>query len=311
MRKEVILVKGLDNGYEHTKSIGENERIIFRSAFTVSDKVISGTAHINIDGKDYYIGTGKTAISKPDKTDHDINRILTLTNLAMSGSDDYYLVVGLPIGQYTTQNEKFIKYMMSYNNSKVIYHDQQMNIRIKDVTVYLQGAAVIYALNRTNGTYLAVDIGAYTIDVALIKLLYGKPTILHYDTWYKGISTLYSSIIEAANNKYGLTLDPSDAEDILTNKYLKVDGEKVDISFINLIIDNYLDDIFSLLELNYKPRTTDIFLFGGGAGSTFTKFQKHYPQTELVNDFQFANALGYYKIGLQKYYKYIIGSGSR
>jgi plasmid segregation protein ParM len=226
----------------------------------------------------------------------------------MYGSGERYLVVGLPIGQYKTQKEKFKEIILNYNNSKIIYHNKQLDIKIKHVTVYPQGAAVIYALNRMYGEYIIFDVGAFTIDVALIEMANGSPTILKYDTWFKGISTLYSVIIDVVNNKYNITLEPQDAEQILVQEYLRVDGENVDISFVDDIINNYLEEIYCLFDKYYKSRTTDIYLCGGGAEIIYNKFKNNYKQTELVNDPQFANARGYYQIGLQKYYNSLVES---
>jgi len=296
-------IKGLDNGYLYTKSISDNEHMIFKSAYSTLDKVISGTAYVNIDGKDYYIGAGKT-ITQVDKTDHEINKVCTLTNLALSGNNDYSLVVGLPIGQYKLQKDKFIKMIISYNNSEIIFKGSSMNINIKDVTVYPQGAGALYSMTQVNGDYILFDIGGLTIDVALIEMMFGSPSIQKYDTWYKGIVTQYSSIIEQVNMRYNLTLEPKYAEKILTNGLI-IDGEKKDISFIQIILEKYLDDLFTDFRINYPSKTTTIYLCGGGASLLFDLFKKYFPQTILMQDCQFANATGFYRIGQQKYYKYI------
>jgi plasmid segregation protein ParM len=296
-----MTILGTDNGYSDTKIIGNGIRRVFPSAIS-STNLISGAAHITIDDIDYCVGIGKTALSKFDKTDSETNKVCTLTALALCGEDDYYLVVGLPIGQYKTQRLKLKETIMDYNKCKVIYRNKPFDVRIQDVTVYPQGAAVIYTINRMYGEYMIIDIGAYTIDVALISMVNGTPSIIKYDTWYKGISTLFSSIADMINNKYNITLEPKDAENVLVLEYLRIDGENVDISFIDIIINDYLSDVYDLLDLNYKTRTTDIYLCGGGAEIVFDKFKSKYPQTEIVKDSQFANAQGYYNIGLQKYY---------
>jgi hypothetical protein len=193
----------------------------------------------------------------------------------------------------------------SYNKSKIIYHNTELNIKITDVTVYPQGAATVYTLNRNAGKYIIVDIGAYTIDIALIEMINGLPTVIKYDTWFKGITTLHSKVAEAINNKFALSLDPQDVEQTLLDNSIIIDGKRTETSFLNTTIESYLEDIYYLLDLNYKSHITDIYLCGGGVSILYQSFKARYPQADLIKDAQFANANGYYQIGLQKYYKYI------
>lgn len=302
-------IKGIDNGYSYTKVVGNNERLIFKSAYSTSDKVVSGTSHLSIDNKDYYVGVGKM-IFDPDKTNHEINMVTTLYSLAQSGNDEYFLVVGLPIGQYSRQKESLKESILNYNKRKVYYKDNPLNFKINDVTVYLQGAAPLYTLNRTNGEYIILDIGGYTIDIALINMMYGKPTILKHSTSFTGITTLYNKIAEIINNKYGLTLLSSDVEKILVNG-LKIDGKEIDLTFLTELYNSYLDELLVDFNRDYNAHTTDIYLCGGDARLFYPMLKNEYPHILLIPDYQFANANGYYAIGIQKYYKYITNSIGR
>ncbi|HEX3078221.1 MAG TPA: ParM/StbA family protein [Lachnospiraceae bacterium] len=291
---------GIDNGYSYTKVVSDNEQKMFPSAITTN--VISGYSHINIDGRGYCVGVGNM-VSKPDKTDHEINKVCTLFSLASCGSGDYYIVAGLPIGQYKTQKDKFKEIILDYGNCHVEYRQKEIKLNIKEVTIFPQGAATLYHLGLTNGRYIIFDIGAFTVDVALIEMTNGTPSVIQYDTWFKGMSTIYSNVADVINNQYTLTLEPKDIERILVQGYFKLNGDKIDLTCIQPVIDNYLEDLYSLFDLNYKSHTTDIYLSGGGGSIVFDKFKLHYPQAELVEEAQYANAIGYYMIGLQKYYE--------
>lgn len=297
-----MYLKGLDNGYVYTKSIGYNERNMFKSAY--STKVIDCTSHINIDGTDYYVGSGNT-ISQPDKTDHEINKVCTLTNLAMTGNNDYFLVVGLPIAQFKQQKNKFIETILNYNKCDVTYYGKKMNINIKDVTAYPQGAAALFSLNCINGDFILFDFGGFTVDIAWIEMINGIPMIKRYDTWFKGISTLYSKIIEEINLRHNLILQTQSVEKILIRGLLTVKGKEVDIGYINTIFEDFLDEMFSDIEKIYPVNITDTYLLGGSSKILYPMFKKRYPHSVLMDDCQFANAQGFYKIGLQKYYRYI------
>lgn len=294
------MVKGLDNGYAFTK---DNEKRIFKSAFSYTDRMVTGSKHITIDGKDYYVGVGQMT-SEVDKTDAEINKACTLMNLVMTGETDYYLVVGLPIGQFKAQNDKFKDIVLGYNKSKVEYRGNEINFKIHDVTVFPQGAGALYSLRRFTGDYLIVDIGGLTIDVALIQMNYGSPNIEKSDTWYKGIRTLYSSIIEQVNLKYGLRLETKEAERILLNG-LRIKGIEQSLEFLQPTLQDYLEPIIEDLRLNYPCDTTPIYLCGGGATLLCRAFKKRFYDVSIMEDNQFANAIGYYNVGIMKYNKYI------
>ena len=296
--KEITV--GIDNGYLYHKVVSDTGKIIFKSSYTLQDQSFSGIGNINIDGTEYNVGAGKLIVDT-DKTDSEMNRVGTLTAFAMIGNGIYNVVVGLPIGQYKAQKDKMKKMVMSYNNCKVIFQNKLMNIKIKNVIVVPQGVGALFSTGRKSGSYIVFDIGGLTIDVGLIETDWlGSPSTQKTDTWYKGIITLYPKIIEAVNNKFGLTLEPNFAEQILRNG-LFIYGEKQDISFINPIINSYLDSMFENFINNYPCKNVPIYLCGGGASILLPYFKNRFPQAILIEDAQFANAIGFYNIGVQSF----------
>lgn len=293
------MILGLDNGYHFTK---DNTRCIFKSAFNRTDVSLSEQNKIIIDGVDYYFGKG-VSTTDINKIDSQINKICTLADLSMKGSGDYYLVIGLPIGQYKNYKDKFIETVMGYNKSNIIYKNRQLDIKIKDVTVFAQGAGVLFNYDIPNGRYIILDVGSYTINVVLLELINKIPHIIKFDTWYDGILTLYEKIIYEINRKYNLPLDIMDAEYILSSG-LSVNGEKQDTKFINVIKQDYLDNIFTKFKLNYPYSTTPILNCGGGGEMLHKMIENEFRNSILMPDSQFANADGYYRFGLQKYSNY-------
>lgn len=134
------MIKGLDNGYMYTK---DNDKRIFKSAYTQVEDAISGSHHININGQDYYVGHGNSTVDV-DKTQSDINKVCTLTNLSMSEDNTFYLVAGLPIEQYLSQKDKLAESIMSYNQSEIRYDNFPTFIKINDVTVYPKVCCFIF-----------------------------------------------------------------------------------------------------------------------------------------------------------------------
>jgi plasmid segregation protein ParM len=295
------VVKGLDVGYSFTK---DNERNRFKSAYTHSDKILSGVDHIIIDGKDYYVGAGQMT-SEVDKTNDEMNKVCTLLNLVQSLDDEFYLVLGLPISQHKTQKDKLIESVLEYNKCSIEYDGYERKISIKDVSVFPQGAAPVYTLEEMNGRYIFVDPGGFTWNIALVDLVNGDPHIEKYDTWYKGMRALYSSVIDAINSRYNLKLDPRDAERILIKNELKVRGKDEDLSFLKPVLLDYLEPITDEIRLNYPCDTTPLYVHGGGIHIVGNALKKRFFDVTFMKDSQFANAEGLYNLGCIIYDKYI------
>jgi plasmid segregation protein ParM len=296
------MIKGLDVGYYQTK---DNEKRLFKSAFSYTDKMITGSKHINIDGVDYYVGVGNNTTCSVDKTDSEVTKACTLMNLAMTRESEYFLVCGLPIAVYKQQHEKFKQSILNYNNCNVVFNNEEYKFSIKDALIFPQGAGALYALDNNNSDMIIVDIGSLTIDVALIQISDGTPHISGSDSWFKGIRLLYTSIIERINLEFGLRLDVKDAESILVSGKLYVDGEEMNLDFLQSTMCEYLEPIVDELVLSYPTRTKPMYLCGGGALLLENAIKRRFPNAILIDDSIYANAIGFYKVGLSKFSEYI------
>ncbi|MDU6263740.1 MAG: ParM/StbA family protein [Anaerocolumna aminovalerica] len=297
------MVKGLDNGYAYTK---DNERRCFLSAFSYTDKMISGSQKIIIDGRDYYVGVGNMT-ADVDKINSEVNKACTLMNLAITGAKEYYLVAGLPIGHYKLQHEKFRETILGYNKCRVEYLGEELKFTIKDVLVFPQGAAALFTMQRIDNCII-IDIGGLTIDVAYITCANGSPSIQKQNTWYNGMRKLYTDIMAQINLKYGLKLETSEAERIL-QKGLIIKGVEQDLRFLQLKILEFIDPVVEELKLYYPTETNPIYICGGGAIYLCGAFEKLIGNITLMKDSQFANAIGYYLVGLNKFGKYLRNVG--
>lgn len=288
----MVEIKGIDNGYAFTK---DNERRMFKSANSLTDNVIGGTNHLIIDGVDYFVGSGQMTCDV-DKTNTTINKVCTITNLAMTGEKEYYIVAGLPIGSYKTQKDDLRQSILKYNECDVrLGNGRKFAYIIKDVYVFPQGAAALYS-SDFQGDCIIVDIGGLTIDVAYVEYNFNKPRITQSDTWYKGMRVLYSSIIEQVNNRFKLRLETQQAEKILLEG-LSVKGSKQDMSFLQDTYTNYINPILDELELKYPTDIVPMKLIGGGSTFLQNAFKKRFVTVDIVSDSQFSNAIGYFNIG--------------
>lgn len=295
------MVHAVDVGYLKTK---DSQHRIFTSAFTYSDAMLSDANKVSIDGRVYYFGSGNTT-ADVDKIDNMITKVSILSSIAMSGSNEYSLVLGLPIIQYKEKKEKLRSMVMEYNKCEVVYNAHRVNFRIKDILVCPQGIGALYTLKNAKNDMILFDIGSYTINVALVEFEDGNPKIKKHDTWYDGVMMLYQNVIDEVNRRYDLTLDARYSEKILTNGEFLLDGVPLDLGFLKPIILEYLEPIFTKFKLKYEEyKAVPTVLIGGGANLLYSPFEKTIKNCMVVPDSQFANVMGYYNYGLQKFDKY-------
>jgi len=290
-------IVGLDHGYYYTK---DNLRNMFRSAYSRTNNTLTDKYKIVIDNETFYFGSG-TPTADTDKCDSIVNKISTLTIMAMRDTNETYLVVGLPITQYLTKKDKLAESIMQYNNCTVRYRDKVYIPNIKDVSVFAQGVGALFGVGLDDGRYICFDIGSYTVNVVLVHIKNGIPHIIKYDTWFDGILTLYNKIIKEVFNKYDntiITID--DVEDIMTNG-LNIRGEQINLDFIKPVLKDYLESIFAKFKPNYPFDIYPILFVGGGAIFLNNILSNCFLNSMLLPDAQFANANGYYNFGLQKY----------
>lgn len=301
-----MIIKGLDNGYLYTK---DNDRNIIKSAYSRVDRTLSNKSKIIINGETFYYGKG-VPTANVDKSDSLVTRVCSLSILAMTreqtGDDEFCLVVGLPISQYKGMKDKFAEEIMNYNNYEVTYNDFTFRPKIKDVSVFAQGAGVLFNTGVVDDEYIVFDVGSYTINVVLIELINGIPHIIKYDTWFDGILTLYEEIISETNRMFDLTLGVEYAEKIITKGELYVRGDKVDLTYVKLIMKDYLERIFAKFKTNYPYATTNILFCGGGSILLNNILLNEFSNSLVIPDSQFANAIGYYNFGIQKYSKLLV-----
>lgn len=291
------MLLGVDVGYNDTK---DNRGHKFRSSFSLTDKSISGAKKLTIDGKNYYVGMGAMT-SEVDKTNTDINMACTIYSFILNGyPKDIHMVAGLPIGQYEEQKNRLIDSIMSYNKRSIYYDDKPYNFKIHDVIVARQGVSSLYTLKDLFGEYIVIDIGGLTVDPCLAEFTCDGAQLIQYDTWYRGIRTLYSSIIEAVNNRFSLKIDVSYAEKILLNG-LNIHEKPQDLTFLKPMLQDYIDMLSEEIKLKYPYKTVPIYLTGGGAELLYNAFYKRFESVHKINNPQFANAIGYYNMGYFKF----------
>ncbi len=164
----------INNGYWATKVITSKERFIFDSKAELATDEYTNT--FLVDGTNYKVGEGRRDIGL-DKSANNIQLACISKALSKSTYDEYKIITSLPANIYINKEgrEKYA------NNIKVL------NPKIKDVKIYMEGAAAQLAdLEWYKGKLVVlIDIGGLTINIMVFedgKLVYGTQDTLNLGT---------------------------------------------------------------------------------------------------------------------------------
>lgn len=214
---------------------------------------------------------------------------------------DVVLAVGLPPAHFEKQRETFKKYFMNaarygldftYNGKSFCFH-------IKDVYVFPQdyAAAIIYkqTLIKKYSMVYCIDIGDGTVD--LLALKNGMPDKETMVSRELGMSKLRNQIIDDIINDYGMTLDGTIIEDVLTPGREVIVPEDI-VKRIRQETAHWAEKIVDQLHSKVPDFRFAPTVFCGGGSKLLAPFLEAtgmFGMTEYIEDIH-ANAVGYEEI---------------
>lgn len=280
---------GIDIGNYNVKtSIGQ----IFDARYSTKDDLLEDNTGIEINGVNYNIGSGtfETKLNKSEK--QNILPLLYTAILRSTTDPVVNIVLGLPIGQYKENKEKFKNTISIKKMVEVRYKGINKSIIIDNIEVFPEGAGAYYSLDDKPINCIVLDIGGRTTNIVNFE----NKKIAKFDSKALGMINLYSDIRDNINSKYSLDIKIEQIENILKNG-LWVDGEKTDMNFVKPIIRELLDELMNELNLNYPIRTQEVLLTGGGSVFLYGALQKRLNRVKRLENYLFANAIGFKKVG--------------
>jgi plasmid segregation protein ParM len=171
----------------------------------------------------------------------------------------------------------------------VCLNGTQRKLFLEDIEVYPEGL-----ISSEDGILL--DIGGRTSDIALIE----NKKVKDCFSIPAGTLNLYADFINAINGRYGLDLKPSDADRII-RKGLQINGTETDVAFVQGVFKNFVDDLVSQVQVKYPVSTLPITVLGGGGQLLFKPIKNRLPNSTLVDNPIFANALLFKRVGDAKW----------
>jgi plasmid segregation protein ParM len=304
---------GIDIGYGYTKVVAGNNASIFPSVVGNFEEGIQAEGlqsqkleTIKIDNVQLLIG--ESALKHSDRffSIRDKNWITSLAfrallnysfKLANLNGSSLVLVSGLPVSYYRTDKEVMERELKEVANTNSMAN----TIRVipqplgSFYDIVLDDNGRIKNDKYTTSKVGVLDIGFYTTDLLTIdNLELLKKQVTSFEN---GISSAYEKISKDIIDKYELNLSIHETEKSVRNGYIKVFGERKDISEI---ADKRLKEL--AIEIEAKVKTVwknaadiDTIILSGGGASALKGFLNLYKHSVLINNSQFANARGYYK----------------
>lgn len=288
------MILGIDVGNYATKS---SQMINFISKCSTVGNMLGNKAIVRIGNKKYYIGEGSfdTEYQKSKKENY---MEFLVAAIALSTKDvDNKIVTGLPLSQYKKDKDILKELILSNRINYVEINGEERQIIIEDCEVFAESIASITDIDFEG---IVLDIGGRTTDVALIIVENGIKKVINLHSIPRGTLNLYSDFIKVINNKYSLDLKIEDTERILKNG-LKIYGIQKDIKFAIEVFKEFVENLVKTIQVEYSIKTLNLITTGGGASLLYKPLKNRLPQLQLAKNAFYGNALGYKKVGEQKW----------
>lgn len=289
--------------------------------------------YVCYDGENYFVGElaereSRTVsrIFDQERFRHVYTKILlnVAIQLVTEGKvEEVNVSTGLPLDFFKSQSKEFQQSILG--EQPVVewkagnLFGQKIKLNIKNALVFPQGASAIFtALINHNGNFAyphlmdagnligLIDIGFRTTDFVVIEIQEDSsfvPKVKLSGTIDEGVNNLHQQIKQYFKEKTGgADLNEFHMSKILKNGYITFKGEK--IHFIDVIqsikksIATNIADRLKTIWVEEVDLFDKIFLAGGGGSLFYDFIQPHFDnRLELINESQFANAIGYLRLG--------------
>lgn len=314
----------IDSGKSYTKGVirTENkliERVKFRTKVMEAngfdnDTLMKNTDVIEYERKEFLIGdlVSEDYVSfdlTKQTNEHLISIYLAITKL-LERSQNYtamakiYLAVNIPINLYKNEQKRREYEAFIHQNGKVIgiqVNGKPYSFTLEKVIALPEALGPIYYQSNDfrHKRALIFDIGSLNTSILECNRLI--PNLDRMLISNLGINILRSSIAEQLSSRYALSLTSDDAEQILRDKRIIVDGteQKEGNEIIKSAFEQHVKHIINYAKSRkISFANTELIFIGGGSILLEKQFLKHFPNVIFIprEDSQFSNTLSFLKI---------------
>ncbi|MGU8484985.1 ParM/StbA family protein [Clostridium perfringens] len=293
------MILGIDVGYSHTKTIGENICFTFKSTVEEGSLDIGNALVVEYDGKTYTIGEENGLYATEINKIHSLNfQVCLFTAIAKAmgnkSTEDIQLVTGLPAQYYQAQKDDLIKELKG-KKVTITLNDSPKRFNITDVIVFPQSAGVLLLEpQRLTGDTCIIDIGGFTVDVSY----FNNKKLRKLHTLELGMNVLANTLVQKIKAKYGVSYDVLKADDILNSGEIVVDGKAQQITeLIDEVLEQHTNLIMNRLKGIQEYNISKHIFIGGGS----LRLEKFIGITNVDQNSFYTNAQAFYKIGCEKF----------
>lgn len=303
----------IDPGKHTTKGLVSGERISFRTKIFKLDygtgiEAQGKSFNSRFEGKDYLIGDqGEEIDYTVDKAN--INHklaVYTATAQLLGKSQAVKLVLGCPTSIYRNKDLRndYRDYMLNEGRVKIGVNNKNYSFLIENILVLPEGSGVVYLKpNIFKGRRVAViDLGGLNMNFTVYDNLIPQPSSMF--TLNHGYTEIETRLVNELNSVYGVALKSEDIQNILKEGGVKIRGT-FDIrstEIIDGIIDQYvLKLVQETRKNNFNLDMMDVVFVGGTSLLVHDKIKQYVPHAIIMEDAQWSNVEGFYRVGELKY----------
>lgn len=293
------MILGIDVGYSHTKTVGDNICFSFKSTVEEGALDISNALVVEHNGKTYTIGEENGLYATEINKIHSLNFQLCLfTAIAKAmgnkTTEDIQLVTGLPAQYYQAQKEELIKELKD-KKVTITLNNNPKRFNITDVIVFPQSAGVLLLEpQKLIGDTCIIDIGGFTVDLSY----FNNKKLRKLHTLELGMNVLANTLVQKIKAKYGVSYDVLKVDDILNSGEIVVDGKVKQITnLIDEVLEQHTNLIMNRLKGIQEYNISKHIFIGGGS----LRLEKFICENTVDSNSFYTNAQAFYKIGCEKF----------
>lgn len=235
-----------------------------------------GNFEVIINNEKYFVGQlsidesiSPRELSTESKI-HNQTKVLFLTALGIIAEEENPIIItGVPVNQFNQETKtKMLDLLCGEYDIQV--NQRKTHVKVDDIIICPESGAVFwYALSKKPelefGKKRIIDIGSRTVNYCTIN---------------------------------GKTYNNKDSNTLPYGTLKMKDGKLTDKQFVLKIISD-----LSQKWMEYDPDNDQILLAGGGALILGDLIKPHFRKCEIVDEPVYANVLGYYRMGVEKWVK--------
>ena len=317
---------GVDIGYGFTKVagveriprvipsiVGTNEDISYRN--DIGDRV--KIAPLMLNGRAYLVGESAKRFSRHRYRIFDstwaespyylllfVSALMTM-GIEKQAKEPAAIVTGLPVSHYTQERVKRIQDFLSQAHTVQTMSGENF-VKVERVKVIPQpfGSYFDLVLNdegrlkepeKIRQRVAIIDIGFQTTDLALATPQFVEASSGSLEV---GVRSVADQIAKELARNYSMTLDTTEAEEVLRHRSVKIFGENIDLSeMIEIRTREVAEVILSYAHSLWgRGERIDRLILSGGGANIFRSYFGGYRNLHIPGDPSLSNVRGYLKL---------------